>query len=488
MRWQTHKHRPDVKQKHSSNMKRIIIAVSVICFLLTGVKGQSIFIDSVSVNPFGKVFIYSTQREEQKNIIIMISGDGGWKYGVTDFAREFARTGSLVVGVDILKYYRHLRQEEAGCYMVSPDFVELSNTIEQKYSFKHYVPPVIMGYSSGATLVYGILAQARPGTYIGGISLGFCADFELPQMLCQINGLSEEEIEKGKSYQFMPGMGLGNPWIALHGEVDKVCDFKKVSDFVSNTSNARLISLPSVGHGFSRWSDFMPQWKSAYSEMISRYSTDQAQAVPAPDSIPCVIVREKTAAESNLMAILFSGDGGWYGFEQSISRHLAEKGIPVVGIDTRKYFWNRRSPEKTASDMTDILKFYEKEWNKTGFILIGYSQGAEIVPFVLSRLPEDQKSRAASLVMLSPDTRTDFEIHLSNMLGIGNKQNTYNVIKEISGIKKTKQIIIYGENEKTEVPELLRNTEVEIVRIPGDHHFKGNSALIVQMMEEKRAF
>ncbi len=159
----------------------------------------------------------------------------------------------------------------------------------------------------------------------------------------------------------------------------------------------------------------------------------------------------------------------------------------MLGIDTKKYFWNRKTPEKTASDITRLLTYYGKEWNKSRFMIVGYSLGAEIVPFVFSRLPDELKSRVGSIVMLSPASNTDFEVHITDMLGLGNKRNTYDVIAEISAIK-TRQIIIYGENEKTSVPDLLKSTQVEIVRIPGDHHYKNNTALIVQVMEEKKAF
>jgi len=471
-------------------VKRFFIIFWIIIYYSAGIAGQSISMDSVTVSPFGKVFVYHASAETPENIIIMISGDGGWKFGVPEFAKEFSRMKSVVVGVDILRYYRHLRQLKTECYMVSSDFVELAAAIERKYNFQGYIPPVIMGYSSGATLVYGILAQARPGTFKGGISLGFCPDFELPQMLCQINGLEEKEIVKGKSYLYLPDSRLGNPWIVLHGKVDKVCDFQTVSVFVNNTVDAKLIALPSVGHGFAKWSDFMPQWKTAYNELVMKYSESQAQndQLPMIDNIPCIITREKAPADSDIIAVFLSGDGGWYGFEQSISNRLANKGISVLGIDTRKYFWNRRTPEKTASDFTDLLTYYGKVWNKSRFMLIGYSQGAELVPFILSRLPEELKSRVVSTIMLSPDINTDFQVHISNMLGLGNRQNTYNVISEISGIQTTRQIIFFGENEKTEVPELLKSKPVEIIRIPGDHHYKSDTGLIVQKMEERKAF
>lgn len=471
-------------------MKKVFLTFWITGYWVTSVAGQQIAVDSASVSPFGKVFVYSVTNNAPDNLIIMISGDGGWKFGVTDFSKEFCRMNSVVAGVDILKYYRYLRQQSTDCYTVSSDFVELATALERKFNFKGYVPPVIMGYSSGATLVYGILAQAHPGTFIGGISLGFCPDIELPEILCQVNGLETKEIVKGKSFMFMPDARLGNPWVVLQGKEDKICKFQTVYDFVLKTSGAQLVALPGVGHGFSKWSDFMPQWKTAYNGLVKKFSDDQtlADKMPDIDDIPCIVTREKAAADKNLIAILFSGDGGWYGFEQAISNRLATLGISVLGIDTRKYFWNRRTPEETASDMADLMTYYGKEWNDSRFMFIGYSQGAEIVPFVLRRLPEGLRSKVISAVMLSPESSTDFQVHVTNMLGLGNKQNTYNVISEISGIPKTHQLIILGENEKTRIPELLKNTAVEIVRIPGDHHYKSNSALIVKVMEEKAAF
>jgi type IV secretory pathway VirJ component len=68
----------------------------------------------------------------------------------------------------------------------------------------------------------------------------------------------------------------------------------------------------------------------------------------------------ETITDNNIIAVLFSGDGGWYSFEQSISGHLAE-GDSVLGIDTKKYFWNRKTPEKQLPDITRLLTYYGKE-------------------------------------------------------------------------------------------------------------------------------
>jgi type IV secretory pathway VirJ component len=347
-----------------------------------------------------------------------------------------------------------------------------------------------MGYSSGATLVYGILAQARPGTFVGGISIGFCPDIDLPKMLCEINGLTVKTEVPGKRYILQPDEELGNPWIVLNGKLDKICNYPDAVDFMAKTKNAEFITLPKVGHGFSKWSDFMPQWKDAYSRLIAKYEKEKPPAVNISEvkGLPVIITNSKTPDSSAPVALLISGDGGWYGFEQQIADNLAQRGIPTVGLDSKKYFWKRRTPEETASDISKALNFYGNLWGREKFVLVGYSLGAELVPFILNRFPADLKSKVQSAVLLSPATTTDFEIHISNMLGMGNRQNTYNTTDEIIKMQNTPTLIIFGEGEKTQLPELLNTTKVVIRKIPGDHHYKFNLPLIMQTMRENKAF
>jgi type IV secretory pathway VirJ component len=470
-------------------MKKLFFLTFITAFILCSESRAISSADSVNVAPFGKVYIYKI-TETPRNVVILISGDGGWKFGVVGFAETFSKMDNLVIGVDILRYYKDLRQRTGDCYNVSADFVQLATVIEKRYNYAEYIPPVIMGYSSGATLVYGILAQSRPGTFKGGISLGFCPDIELPKMLCQINGLTEKVDIEGKKYFLLPDAKLGNKWIVLHGKLDKVCDYNETVDFVKKTADAELITLPNTGHGFSKWNDFMPEWKDAFNRLIEKNSNDKPVNVNTDyvKNLPIVITNAKLQNKDAPVALLVSGDGGWYGFEQSIADKLANHGIPTLGLDAKKYFWKRRTPEETASDMIKALNFYSKEWGRERFLLIGYSLGAEIVPFITSRLPGEMSDKVTLTVLLSPETTTDFEIHVSNMLGIGNRQNTFQVMDEIIKAQIVPTLIIIGDGEKTRVPELLTGTSVKIKKIPGDHHYKYNTALIVQIMKDNKAF
>ncbi|MCX6332869.1 MAG: virulence factor [Bacteroidia bacterium] len=470
-------------------MKKLVFVAFVFSFFLISGSAEVPSVDTVNIAPFGRVFIYK-QAGTPVNVAIMISGDGGWKYGVVGFSEAFSEMNTMVIGVDILQYFNDLRKRDENCYNVASDFVNLTTVIEKKYNFHDYRPAVVMGYSSGATLVYGILAQARPGTFIGGISLGFCPDIELPKMLCQVNGLSEKTGIQGKSYFLQPDAKLGNPWIVLQGKLDKVCDYPMVADFVSKTADGELVSLPKVGHGFSKWSDFMPQWKDAYNRLIEKF--DQSRSENSGDiqiqTLPLTVTNAKFQNNKAPAVLFISGDGGWYRFEQNIADNLADLGIPTIGLDSKKYFWNRRSPDETAGDVAKVLDYYSKKWERKRFILMGYSFGSEIVPFIVSRLPEDLKSKIEASVLLSPTATSDFEIHISDMLGMENRKNTYKVIDEIRKEQTGKILLIYGKDEKSAVPKQLTGTAAKIRYIPGDHHYQYNQAVIVQTMKENIAF
>jgi len=470
-------------------MKKSIIFAIFFTLVYSSESRAVVTSDSLNVPVFGKIYVYNRTTTPQ-NVIIMISGDGGWKFGVVGFSETFSDMNTLVIGVDIPRYFKNLRRRTDDCYNVAADFVELATVVEKKYDFPDYIPPVIMGYSSGATLVYGILSQARPGTFIGGISIGFCPDIELPKKLCETNGLTVKEDVPGKRYILQPDEKLGNPWIVLNGKLDRICNYPDVVDFMNKTKDAELITLPKVGHGFAKWSDFMPQWKDAFNRLIAKYEKDKPPKIDIDKvkNLPLIITLSKTPDKQAPVALLISGDGGWYGFEQSIADSFAKQGIPTIGLDSKKYFWHRRTPEETASDIARALDFYGKEWGREKFVLIGYSLGAEIVPFIVTRLPEEMKSRIESAVLLSPATTTDFEIHISNMLGMGNKQNTYNTIDEIVKMQSVPTLLIFGDGEKTQIPELLNGIPVIIRKIPGDHHYKFNLPLIMQTMKDNKAF
>jgi len=64
----------------------------------------------------------------------------------------------------------------------------------QQSFWRAYQRPLLVGYSSGATLVYAALAAAPPEAFAGAISLGFCPDLEIHKPLCHGRALASREL------------------------------------------------------------------------------------------------------------------------------------------------------------------------------------------------------------------------------------------------------------------------------------------------------
>ena len=131
---------------------------------------------------FGTVYVYKPAGTP-KSVAIYVSGDGGWELGVVNMARALRAMGAVVIGVDVRRYFASLHQSaerpNAPCQLIAGDFENLSHTVQKQIGLSEYHVPVLIGYSSGATVVYGTLVQLyRQARSRVRLSLGFCADHD----------------------------------------------------------------------------------------------------------------------------------------------------------------------------------------------------------------------------------------------------------------------------------------------------------------------
>ena len=63
--------------------------------------------------------------------------------------------------------------------------------------------------------------------------------------------------------------------------------------------------------------------------------------------------------------------------------------------------------------MTRVLRHYLAAWHAQRVLMIGYSFGADVLPFVVNRLPPDVRAQVASVSLLGLDAHASFEIHLA---------------------------------------------------------------------------
>ena len=438
--------------------------------------------DSLTYGVFGKVSVYHPAKTPE-SVVLFVSGDGGWNKGVVDMAKNIVSQGALVVGIDIRHYLKNIKSSKANCYYPASDFEGLSLTLQKKYKLSQYMKPILVGYSSGATLVYGILAQAPANTFKGAISLGFCPDLDINKPLCNGSGLTSHILKPGESYYLEANSHLSAPFIVLIGMKDQVCSYNDTKLFLEKIPSGELISLPKVGHGFSVTKNWLPQFISAYEKIIKEqgYAEKmsaqnkllQSQPIaPFNSDLPLTLL-PASVKESFPLAFFISGDGGWTNFDQSMCEKLAEKGMPVVGLDAQKYFWNEKQPKETADEIANAVKHYMQQWNKTSFVLIGYSFGASVVPFIANNFSTSFKESLKGVYCYSPDETGDFEIHISDMLSFNNKEK-YDVLAELRKITSLNPVCIFGNEEDADARKKFTMKGVRVEILPGSHHYSSD--------------
>lgn len=206
---------------------------------------------------------------------------------------------------------------------------------------------------------------------------------------------------------------------------------------------------------------------------------DALEAVhpPQSQSITDLQVVELPARHpTDTLAVIYSGDGGWRDLDKTIGGLLAEQGIPVIGVV--RYFWRQRSPERMAADLVRILEHYASLWGIHQVALVGYSFGAEVLPFAYNRLPGEWQQHVVTVALLAPGRTASFEVTISGWLGKGNHR-AEPILPELTRIPATKVLCVYGANESAE--SLCTTSGAgNITRLerPGDHHFDHRYPLI----------
>jgi type IV secretory pathway VirJ component len=216
---------------------------------------------------FGTLTIYRPQPSAS-SVALFISGDGGWNSGVIEMARALSAHGALVIGIDIRHYLAELAASRERCVYPAADFEDLAHAVEQHAQLEDYLVPVVAGYSSGASLVYALLAQAPPGTFAGGLSLGFSPGLAFKTPPCRGAGLEYETGAKG-AIVMRPSSTMPVPWIALQGRLDQVVEPAVTAHYVARTPHAKLVDLPEVGHGFSKTQHWMVQYLASYAQLTT---------------------------------------------------------------------------------------------------------------------------------------------------------------------------------------------------------------------------
>jgi type IV secretory pathway VirJ component len=156
----------------------------------------------------------------------------------------------------------------------------------------------------------------------------------------------------------------------------------------------------------------------------------------------------------------------------------------VVGLNSLQYFWTARTPDDAARDLQRILRHYMSAWSKSRAIVVGYSFGADVVPFMVRRLPNDLHAHVRLVALLGVSRTAEFEFHLSDWLGGSGSSDALPTLPEIRALRRalddTPILCFYGAEEHDTVCKELEPSVASAVALGGGHHFGGDYTAIAE--------
>ena len=456
--------------------------------MLLAAGGSGAAEETVSFGRFRKVVVLRPPGAPRE-AVLLLSGEAGWGAGERQLAEPLVARGALVVGVDTPAYLRALGGKTCG--YPAGDLESLSHFVQKKEALPDYLRPGVVGQGAGAALAYASLAQAPENTFTGAVGLGFSPELRMPGRLCAQGGLVRQRTADGRGERFSAPKALSAPWHLLVGERDTVFPAERARTFFQGVARVEVTGVPGVGRPLASpaaWRDALLPAEAALSVRaappppVTREKSPEGVALVDVSDLPLVEV-PASGKQGDTLAVFLSGDGGWAGIDQGVSAVLVAEGIPVVGWDSLRYFWKRRTPEETAKDLGRVMAHFLGAWKKQRVLLVGFSQGADVLPAVGARLAPEARRAVRALVLIAPGRLAELEVHVLGFVGGGGGDPILPEVKTLGGLPL---VCVYGSEEADETlcTQLADVPGAHGVKLEGGHHLGGDYTAVGRALLE----
>jgi type IV secretory pathway VirJ component len=180
-------------------------------------------------------------------------------------------------------------------------------------------------------------------------------------------------------------------------------------------------------------------------------------------------------------AVILTGDGGWRRIDDKIAERLREANIPVAGFLTPDYYRRERSPEDAACALERVIRHYSAQWKCDRVIVVGYSRGADVLPFMITRLDPEIRRMIDEVALLGLEPAIEFRYHRSWIPFFHPHEAQFPVLPEAEKLRGMRVVCVYGEEERDTIcPALV--PWATVVREKGGHHFGGDYRGIAEII------
>lgn len=440
--------RPALNNRRIRNVAAALLAIATSAILVPCRPARALETGNLGnvhqLNPVGAM----------RGLVVLFSDARGWSSESDNTAAALARDGALVVGVDLPAYLQRLDTLTGeACHGVVGDVESISRQIQRERGSTSYLTPIVAGIGEGGALAAIILAQAPAATIAGAVSYDPTISVRSRIPLCSTSATSAEP-EGGFAY---------GPWPSLPGFW--MVEFPADHD---TPGRQRIAALMAAGTPI----DVSPSVGNAADTLAAllRPRLAPGATVPTTGIANLPLVELPAEPRGPLLAIVLSGDGGWRDVDRAIAQKLQSDGVSVVGWDSLRYFWSKKSPEQTALDLGAVIDTYTSRWGASKIALIGYSFGADVLPFAYDHLSPEAKVRVVQLSLLGFAPAANFEITVSGWLGAAPGKDALPTGPALAPIDPTMVQCFYGASEADSACPQLTG-EAEVIRVSGGHHF-----------------
>ncbi|MEB2848269.1 virulence factor family protein [Rhizobiales bacterium RZME27] len=438
-------------KRHVSVLLSAAVAVACCLAISLPARAQQQTSTSYDTGLIPSPHIFEPSGEVTANVFL-VSDAGGWGEPEESQAKALMEKGAVVIGIDFPTYIASLVKDPQDCIYMISDIESLAQQVQRSLGNSTYHRPMLAGIGAGGGLVLAMVAQSPPATIDEAIAVDPVASVPMTRELC--TPAAKKPVDGGIVYALTEG-ALPTPVTVLL------------------TSQADVVGKAHVKELEQTWTDIdLNDSDKTAQEALSAALSDHIDAAANSDQplgLPLTILETRPTLDT--MAIIYSGDGGWRDIDSEVGATLQAEGIPVVGLDSLRYFWTELKPQQVADDLDRIIRNYRREWNVKHVLLIGYSFGADVLPASYNLLPAEQKSRIAQMSLLALAREVDYEISVTGWLGVAGDGKGGDTVEDLKKINPKIVQCIYGTDDDDDPCPSLAANGVETVAIEGGHHF-----------------
>ena len=418
----------------------------------------------VSGGRYGDVTVEWPQGE-MRGFVVLFSAGKGWSAADAQAAHALAEQGALTVGVDTGRYAANLAATGQACRHLDGDAEAVSHQLERQLKSDRYFAPIMAGTGQGATLALHVLAQAPANTIAGAVAVDPQAKLEHDFAQCP----PDPTISRGS---------------ALPGFVETGVTAQSAIGAAQQAERSAVKEgADTPGFHFGKDADRLMAPILAKPPRVFASTTTPAEQLAAlikphlqsnvggeQDVSDLPLVELPAAHPRGMLAIVMSGDGGWRDLDKTIGEQLSKDGVSVVGWDSLRYFWSEKTPEQVSRDLARVLRVYGARWHANSIALIGYSFGADVMPFAYDRLPAALRDKVSIVSLLGFAPAADFQIRVTGWLGMPASDKALPAKPAVDRLPAGLVQCFYGAEETDTLCPALAGKQ-EVVRTSGGHHF-----------------